>query len=105
MVILGARIIILSMRDEAGYAVLEQADNSNMFREGYAWIVTEGITTYTAPRSDAARFEGLLGTAPSSPDGQAAQALFGKENPQVGRSTRHCTLLPKWQGRPGTVWQ
>ncbi len=80
----GARVIILSMHGEAGYALLRQADNSNMFRKGYAWIVTEGITTYTAPVSHSARFEGLLGTAPTSPDGQVAQALFGDEDPQVG---------------------
>ncbi len=51
----GANVIVVNMRGVSGYRLLEQADNSNMFRKGYAWIVTQGITTYTGAAADTAR--------------------------------------------------
>ncbi len=56
MCFIGANVIIVNMHGVSGYRLLEQADNSNMFRKGYAWIVTQGITTYTGPEADTARF-------------------------------------------------
>ncbi len=50
------------MLSEYGTHLLDQAKRLGMLNEGYAWLVTEGMTTYSAPE----QFEGLLGTSPGS---------------------------------------
>ncbi len=55
------------MLSEYGTHLLDQAKSLGMLKEGYAWLVTEGMTTYTAPE----QFEGLLGTSPGSGDNLA----------------------------------
>ena len=52
------------MLSEYGTHLLDQAKKLGMLNEGYAWLVTEGMTTYTVPQ----QFEGLLGTSPGSGD-------------------------------------
>ena len=55
------------MLSEYGKQLLEQAEKLGMLKEGYAWLVTEGMTTYIAPE----QFEGLIGTSPGSGDNLA----------------------------------
>ncbi len=60
----GAAVILLNMIAEYGTPLLEQAESLKMLSEGYAWLVTEGMTTYTVP----GQFEGLIGTSPATGD-------------------------------------
>ncbi len=52
------------------------------------------------------RFEGLIGIAPAPPNGEAALALFGKENPQVylGGFTFTLILLFESYIDGSTIW-
>ncbi len=71
------------MHGDCGYALLQQAHDLDMLKAGFAWVVTEGITSYNTPDTDSHIFEGLIGTTPCTEHGNLAVELFGTTDPGV----------------------
>ncbi len=64
-------MILVNMIAEYGIHLLEQAREQGMLSKGYAWLVTEGMTSYSVSRE----FDGLIGTSPST-WGSALQTMY-----------------------------
>ena len=77
-------MILVNMIEGNGWELLKQARELDMFSAGYAWVVTDGMTTSAPPPGTTNQFDGLLGTVPGSAEGNYTAALFGiHANPEV----------------------
>ncbi|CAD5116783.1 DgyrCDS5632 [Dimorphilus gyrociliatus] len=64
---IGIRVIILNCLDVFGEVILKQAENLGMTENGWAWIVTDGITgtNFGTEKNIPNYMRGLIGTRPS----------------------------------------
>ncbi len=72
------------MIEANGWELLKQARELDMFSAGYAWVVTDGMTTSAPPAGTTDEFDGLIGTVPGSAEGNYTSILFGDQvDPRV----------------------
>ena len=75
------------MGTDYAWPLLYQAHKVGLMEEGYAWLVTDGITMGQLPAGNITAFTGLLGTRPTVSKSTLYSTFFGRnDNPCVSCS-------------------